>query len=224
MKRKKSGFTIIELLITVAVIAVLAGLLLPALNAAKLKAQTVRCSGNLRQLGTFLLFYTEQNDSCLPAYNGNEDGYSQGKWIDCAYSIHRHTVVRDHAWLEKQGTLYVAKEPFRCPSAAVTQFEGSGNLRYIVARHYGMNGWLSKSFLPRIANPSQRSLLFDMDQPGVSAWVNPEARNADGMVNRSEGGSWRHYSGAGANVLFVDGHVSGMRESAIRAANPKIFW
>lgn len=223
MKTIKS-FTIIELLITISVIAILASMLLPALNAARLKAQTLRCVGNLRQVSTFLLFYVEQNDSRLPACNGNQDGFSQGKWIDCAYAVHKNIPVRDHSWLERLNDRYVCREPFRCPSVAISEIKDIGSLRYIIARHYGMNGWLSNSLFPKIANPSQRSLLFDMDQPGVSAWINPEARNADGMVNRNEGGQWRHYSGNGGNIAFVDGHVSGMRESAIRAANPKIFW
>lgn len=222
MNIRQSRFSLVELLITIAVIAILAGLLLPSLNSAKEKAQTIRCVGNIRQVGTYCLIYTEQNNGVIPLYNGNQEGFFQGKWIDCAYSVHKNVAVMDHCWLEKTGERYVTKEPFQCPASSVKEIRSIDDLRYIVARHFGMNSKLSGLLLARVATPSQRSLLFDMDQPGIAGWVNPESNKVDRMVNLDEGGRWRHYNGAGANVLFADGHVTGMRESAIRAA--RNFW
>ncbi len=60
MKRKH--FTLIELLVTIAVIAILAGMLLPALNAAREKGRSIACNGNMRQIGVACSAYTTEND------------------------------------------------------------------------------------------------------------------------------------------------------------------
>lgn len=61
-----SKFTLIELLIAIAIIAILAALLLPALNSAKAKGQAIACGGNLRSCGIALQQYTGDNQDCMP--------------------------------------------------------------------------------------------------------------------------------------------------------------
>lgn len=69
---KRSKFTLIEILIVVAIIAILAGMLLPALNRAREKAHMIRCAGNLKQLAFGLIQYATENGDFFPHISNPE--------------------------------------------------------------------------------------------------------------------------------------------------------
>ena len=65
IKGRFCRFTIIELLVVVAIIAILAGMLLPALNKARTTAQKSVCTSNLKSIGQAVMIYTSNNDDFL---------------------------------------------------------------------------------------------------------------------------------------------------------------
>src|SRR5438105_15243054 len=59
--KRRSGFTLVELLVVIGIIAILIAILLPALNRARNQAKAAVCLANLRQIGQAMVMYVNQN-------------------------------------------------------------------------------------------------------------------------------------------------------------------
>lgn len=83
MKGRIKGFTLIELLVVIAIIAILAAILFPVFAKARESARGTTCLSNLRQLGTSLTMYLQENDGAYPAFGIdviNAGGWYAGDW------------------------------------------------------------------------------------------------------------------------------------------------
>lgn len=218
---KKRRFSLIELLVTIAVIAILAGLLLPALNAAREKGRGIACMANLKQIGMFLLSYADDNDSwspedCDSAFQSGSGPITQS-WQDrlMYYYMPNIPVSNLHHVETKDGKRKI-RPIFACPGIGNAEFPESDQLS--VYRHYGINQHMAKhdkinipaysgQRLAKLRSPSRRSWAADRGPNTVSGELEKLCVYVTGGAWKNTGYhiGYRHVDYA--NFVFADGHT-----------------
>ena len=186
--KRANAFTLVELLVVIAVISTLAALLMPALSHARATARKTQCVSNLRQVNLAIRMYADEHSEALPALGGTHP-YPNG--VGAYYK----QLVKGYLGLS--GLASLRETVFTCPS--------DKNIRVRV-RHafasFTFNGYESDSSgIPRITGKK------------LSGINNPSRAVLVGEWPGFFGGSWhpaREHAiqDAENNMSFVDGHVS----------------
>ena len=211
-------FTLIELLVVIAIIAILAAMLMPALQQARERGRAISCTNNLKNMGTLVAQYIDDNDSYfLPPRvpHDNEEGYLF--WLD--HISHYKIWGAPAKGPETKSTYYSFNI---CPSAPVwgrriiytSASIAESGLRYC---DYGVNFNISDrtTTSPKYLKISQKNPFLSKTMYFMDSWKHRDASNTR---YKHEIKRYRHtenkidtavYAAHGktSNVLFLDGHV-----------------
>ncbi len=203
-----NGFTLLELLAVVGVIALLAALLLPALGRAKDSGHRTVCLNNLKQLVLAVRMYADDSQDASPRQDGPQVWSTNSPW-----HIYKSMVK---SYVGAGGTSSEHDRLFACPAdqfsypdygAARVSQSIHGQSRYDFSS-YAFNGGNFNTNFPGIAGlrlgairePVRTVMIAETPALWPYSWHRP-SRGAD-FINES------HYNNAPDMIGFVDGHVS----------------
>jgi general secretion pathway protein G len=225
----RSGFTLIEMLVVIAIIALLAAILVPTVNGALEKAKRAQCASSLRQVGIAIMTYTTEHDTYIPTVRSG--GWGAGiHWIE-QISPYLGEEVADIKTGESVAAITRACPVWKAdlgptkPGYGMNPYPGAYSARFPT----GM-GW--DNFGKH--DPSGRNRVYQIDEfknPSTTILVGDSVdwhlliQNNDWWLADN---AWGYYSGhpdrhkGSANYLMADGSVAGLMpdDALARLRNP----
>lgn len=209
------GFTLLELLVVVAIIAILSALIFPALASAKARARSAACKNNLKQVGIALASYVAESHRYPPMWGAT--GGTFATWADklTADGVLNWTNRSWHcpAYLANDGVIQLRPPPKQVIFHGSYSYNGYGIAGLHGSPKLGL-GVLPRSAAlePEVAAPSEMYVVADSRTfRDIPIGGEGTVWGISGVINMDPYGAFKEETaplhGNGYNILFGDGHV-----------------
>jgi prepilin-type processing-associated H-X9-DG protein/prepilin-type N-terminal cleavage/methylation domain-containing protein len=218
---RRTGFTLVELLVVIGIIALLIGILLPSLSGARESARSVASLSNLRQVGIGLLAYRNENRGFYPRHSSPSSQVPRTRWADDIYQYVQSTEVYLSPNLTEDERARMTA-PFAHTVDETTGAPIEGHTKYFGGYGYNFQ-YLGNSRTPggvapffanasRIKAASQTIAIADThgSKNGTSSWTSQAVYVVDpplGSVELGSRGSRKSSANPGAgNYAYAGGN------------------
>jgi prepilin-type N-terminal cleavage/methylation domain-containing protein/prepilin-type processing-associated H-X9-DG protein len=227
----KQAFTLLELLVTIAIIAVLAGLLLPAIGRGKAKAKCIVCFNGMKAWAIAAHTYADDNEGVLPreeAVDGpnhwdiTTQESSGDIWYNCLPKQfgEGNRSVADYALSAATQMDFYQDKIFTCPSAKFDPVTSQTYPNFSIALNSKLMNPGERVTLERAeAQDTSRTVLFiDSGVPGEAKFCEGQTPYDGQPKAFASRFSVRH--GRAGNIAFFDCHVETMPGEKVVETNP----
>lgn len=242
-KRSIAGFTLVELLVVIGIIAILISILLPSLNHARKKAQAVACASNMRQIYMAMLMFAQDNKQQLPQTYGVGQLSSDPNLVKYCAWLQKVGGSAGHIDMEDgKGALwrYIPGQKARenimmCPGDTGERLFGHATTEGFPRNcSYSLNYRINKGKplairIGSVKSSSERILIYEELAPNDSWNIMtmsiddiPSARHGTNLaVNALRDPTSKAYNQAGrGNHCFFDGHVESIAPRQLLPPRP----
>ncbi len=213
LRKTRAGFTLVEMLVVIAIVAILAGIILPVLANSRNKARQVDCLNNLKNLGQAFSMYIHDNYGYFPpwcASHPNPMSPPDPKNAPANYIMTWDKALVMDFLQGKEETVICPSNPM--PKSVMGPGADVGLCRsYAIARYtqrpQGANFW--GGYAQMIPNPPKTVLLFEKGANLPGSWGDALGENVHQSHDSKGQSGYREdmFHFKGKNILFVDGNV-----------------